>query len=413
MGDRHLQPTGLLLVASASQLAVSVSQQGLSVLSVAFKAYAHLGIGQMGLLFATVALGAVIGTLPAGAALDAVGTRRVAFGAGAASLLWWGILAVVLPRNFWLLEALLALIGCGLPALSLTGTMAVSQDYQNSGHQGLALGIRQAATPLGGIVAAALFPWLVERWSLGAVLLLIAVNVGGWTLGLAWMLPARRRRPWSMPFSGAQTVLGPFSRLQGLMLASFLLSPGQYALLTYALLDLHDRWHVAMTTAGPLLAVALVGGFATRIVMGRVADGGRPIRRLMSWVVLEGVVALVAWTLLPTGPSVPVLTVVFFALGCGLDGWNALLTAWVVETTVRSEQGIALALIGVSAFVGIVVFLPLFGLLVRQYASYRPAWVVLATLYAAGFGIIRWTPVRSGVDASSERTDSAASKRRK
>ncbi len=390
MVERRLQSIGLLLVASADQVAVSISQQGLSVLSVAFKAYAHLGIGQMGLLFATVALGAVIGTLPAGAALDALGTKLVAYIAGASSLLWLGILALVLPRSFWVLEVLLALIGCGLPALSLTGTMAVSHSYQDSGHQSLALGVRQAATPLGGILAAAVFPWLVQRWSLSALLLLLAINVGGCTLGLGWMLPSRPRRPWHGRSRGA---LRGFSRLKGLMVASLLLSPGQYALLTYALLDLGDRWHLAMTTAGPLLAVALAGGLTTRIVMGRVADLRRPIRKLMSWVVMEAVAALAVWTLLPVSTSVATLTIVFFALGCGLDGWNALLTAWVAQTTVRSEQGTALALIGVSAFVGIMVFLPVFGFLVRQFGSYRPAWMLLAVMYAAGLVIIRRTSV--------------------
>lgn len=391
MRQKGIGATGLLTIASLDQLAITMSQQGLSILSVAFKEYAHLGVAQMGILFSTVALGAVVGMIPAGMALDRLGSKRVAWIAGAAILVVMGVLAVVLPRGFWALEGLLSLVGFFLPALSLTGTTAITHLFDGSSREGVAIGIRQAATPLGGILAASLFPFLVKTWSLGIVLLVIAVNAGGWTMAFGWALraPVKKRRA-AMPGSGGlRSVVSLLRPLKYPLLISLLLSPGQYALLTYALLDLHDRWHVHMGLAGPIIALALLGGFLTRIYMGRMMDrGAQSVRRLIELTGAVGVAALVAWALVPHQTPMALILLIFFALGAGLDGWNALLTAWVAKESSPAQRGMALGLTGMAGFIGIVLFLPVFGLIIRISQSYRPAWALLAVVYLVGIAIL-------------------------
>ncbi len=391
MRQKGIGATALLTIASLDQLAITMSQQGLSILSVAFKEYAHLGVAQMGILFSTVALGAVVGMIPAGMALDRLGSKRVAWIAGAAILVVMGVLAVVLPRSFWALEGLLSLVGFFLPALSLTGTTAITHLFDGSSREGVAIGIRQAATPLGGILAASLFPFLVKTWSLGIVLLVIAVNAGGWTMAFGWALraPVKKRRA-AMPGSGGlRSVVSLLRPLKYPLLISLLLSPGQYALLTYALLDLHDRWHVHMGLAGPIIALALLGGFLTRIYMGRMMDrGAQSVRRLIELTGAVGVAALVAWALVPHQTPMALILLIFFALGAGLDGWNALLTAWVAKESSPAQRGMALGLTGMAGFIGIVLFLPVFGLIIRISQSYRPAWALLAVVYLVGIAIL-------------------------
>ncbi len=79
------------------------------------------------------------------------------------------------------------------------------------------------------------------------------------------MLPPAPRRAARRPSSAARPQLvhlwALLRRLQEPLLIGLLLAPGQYALLTYSLLDLHTAWHLADTTAGPILAVALLAGF--------------------------------------------------------------------------------------------------------------------------------------------------------
>jgi MFS family permease len=70
---------------------------------VAFKSYTNLGLGQIDFLFSTNSLGAVIGMLPAGLALDRLGAKRSAWVAGLSILLVMGTLAAVLAKNFWML----------------------------------------------------------------------------------------------------------------------------------------------------------------------------------------------------------------------------------------------------------------------------------------------------------------------
>ena len=379
----------LLVVAAMDQLAIAMSQQGLSILSLAFKAYSRLSVEQMGLLFATVALGAVAGMIPAGLGLDRFGAKSVAIASGLWILLVMGALGLFLPRAFWVLEILLALVGLALPALSLTGTTAISRQFEGSGHEGAALGIRQAATPLGGILAASLFPLLVQTWSLSTVLLLIAVNAGGWTLLFARFLPPRAPGAGRAPRTPSPPLLPLARRLRRPLLVSLLLAPGQYALLTYALLDLHEQWHLRTESAGLLLATALFAGFLTRIAMGRRQDRGHNARRLIGATALFGVLALVVWALVPEPLPYPLLVLLFVALGAGLDGWNALLTTWVAMATQAAERGLALGLTGMAGFVGVVLFLPVFGWLVKEIHSYRLAWLLLAAIYAAAVAVLR------------------------
>ncbi|AUW92858.1 hypothetical protein BXT84_01890 [Sulfobacillus thermotolerans] len=393
MKSKSIGPAGLLTIASLDQLAITMSQQGLSILSVAFKEYARLGVTQMGILFSTVALGAVIGMIPAGIALDRFGSRRVAWMAGSAILVVMGLLAMLLPRNFWALEALLSLVGFFLPALSLTGTTAITHVFDGSSREGVAIGIRQAATPLGGILAASLFPFLVKTWSLATVLWVIAVNAGGWTLAFAWALAPTNHSPRAaMPATqGLKSLVEVLRPLKYPLLISLLLSPGQYALLTYALLDLHDRWHVHMGIAGPIIALALLGGFLARIYMGKMMDkGAHSIPWLIALTSSVGVLSLVLWAIIPHGIPLVVIILIFFALGAGLDGWNALLTAWVAQKSSASQRGIALGLTGMAGFIGIVLFLPIFGLIIRWSDSYRPAWGLLALIYLVGIGLLAY-----------------------
>ena len=201
----------------------------------------------------------------------------------------------------------------------------------------------------------------------------------------AWMLHPHAPRPLkTMNRSGVKGAIGLLGHLRQPLLVSLLLSPGQYTLLTYSLLDLHDRWHVKMDVAGPILALALFGGFVARIVMGKLADGGRNAQRLMIVTAIIGIAALLAWALVPKTTAFYMIIVIFFALGAGLDGWNALLTTWISRISSASQRGMALGLTGMSGFIGIVLFLPVFGGLVRTTHSYRPAWMLLAAIYVIG-----------------------------
>lgn len=381
----------VLILAFVDQVAITMSQQGLSILSVDFKNYAHLGVAQMGILFSTVALGAIIGMIPAGVILDHFGSKLVAWLSGAAIFIVMGLLALWLPTHFIPLMVLLGLVGFFLPALSLTGAAAVTTVFDGSRHEGMAIGFRQAATPLGGIIAASLFPLLVKTWTLKTVLLLIAVNVGGWTMLFGTILHQTPLKNHPSPASSfrIQYLWEQIKKLKMPLWVSFLLSPGQYALLTYAILDLHDRWHIHLTYAGPVIALALLGGFIARIWMGHLSDKGVPVPKLIRLTAGTGVVSLGLWAFIPRSTPLIALLFLFLALGAGLDGWNALLTAWIANVTSDDERGIGLGLIGLTGFIGIVIFLPVFGFLIRFTHSYRPAWGLLAVIYVAGIIVSR------------------------
>ncbi|MGC8487248.1 MAG: MFS transporter [Clostridia bacterium] len=369
-------PTGLLGAAALDQVAVSLAQQGIAVLAVAFRSATQISVAQMSVLMAAVAFGAVLGMIPAGLSHDRLGARPTAWVSGAWAFVALGLLGLLLPRAFGLLLVLLVLLGISLPALSLVSLGTVTTVFQGTRHQGLAVGIRQAAGPLGGVAAASLLPWIAHEWPLSRVLMLLAVNLGVFTVFMAMILP-RRRPP---PRARTVSLLSLGRRIKGPLWASFLLAPGQYALLTFAVLDLHDVGGRRTVSAGILLAAALLSGLAARLLLGHIRDRGASTPRLLRLSAGIGAAALLVWAVMPRDQTLVVLTALFIGMGFGLDGWNALVASWITDRSDRAERGLALGLAGTAGLLGVIVWLPVFGWLHRTFRSYRPGWLLVAVL---------------------------------
>lgn len=366
----------LLTVSALDQVTVSLAQQGIAVLAVMFRAETHLSVARMSVLMAAVAFGSVVGMIPAGLGHDRLGPRQTAWISGSWAVLTLGTLGVLLPHGFWALFVLLAFLGVSLPALSLVSLGTVTTVYQGTSHQGLAVGIRQAAGPFGGIVAASVLPGIAYAWSLSRVLTLLALVLGGVTFLLARTLP-RRRTDRNVR---AVSLVALLHTMKGPLWASFLLAPGQYALLTFAVMDLHEGGGRRTVSAGILLAVALLAGLLARLLSGYMRDRiGRTglMVRLMAAI---GAGVLLLWAILPRGVSLLVLTVVFAGMGIGLAGWSALVTSWIADRSDAAHRGLALGLAGTVGLFGVIIWLPAFGFLQRTFQSYRPGWLLIAAL---------------------------------
>ena len=364
------------------------------MLSVAFRAATGVSVGRMGILMSAGAFGAIVGMLPAGFAHDRMGSRVATVLAGSWALVGLGGLGVFLPRGFWPLLILVFLVGSALPALSLVGLGSVSTLFQGTPHEGLALGVRQASAPLGGVLAASLLPWLGHVWPLQRVFLALSVNLALWTVILTVFLPVRRAISAPRPSLRLRHL---FVHVRGALWTSFLLAPGQYALLTYVIFDLHDKAGRHPVAAGLLLAVALLSGLLSRLVLGSIHDRGVAVTRLLRLAAGVGATSLLLWAGLPRDLPLTALVLIFMALGAGVDGWNALLTAWLAEKSRTAERGLGLALVGMAGLFGVIVWIPVLGILQRVCHSYRPGWVVVAALYAlAAFTLARPATPSSG-----------------
>ena len=155
-----------------AQAAFSAILLGLPAIAPAIQDRYELTLTQVGVVLAAISFGSLATMLLWGIVADAIGERAViAVGqTGTAAALVWAGYASSFGELVGALAAVGAL-GAGVNAASGRAVMA----WFGEEERGLALGIRQMATPLGGAVAAVALPALEQQISLRAAFVGLAV----------------------------------------------------------------------------------------------------------------------------------------------------------------------------------------------------------------------------------------------
>jgi predicted MFS family arabinose efflux permease len=375
----------ILAAAVVAQTGISVVDQGIPTLTGYIKADLGVSAAGAGLVISAYTLGRVFGAYGAGLAADRFGERRVliAGSVGGGSLV---AVASLLP-----LPAL-------LPVFTLAGLLGVASTpaggrlvllaFPRNRH-GLALGIRQTGIPAGGLVAAALLPWLAHTWSWRLALAVAAAIAVLTALPIA--VTGRRGRedvPRQAPVRAAR---GPSPlRDRDLWLLNIwgvLLVSGQWALITFLALDLHQRAGVSLATASLLVVVAQAFGIAGRAGWGALSDhalryGRKPL--LLALTVCGLASALLLWAT-PSSASLVVFVPVAALAGLALIGYQGLWITMVAEIAGPRRVGAATGLSVTLSQFAIFASPPLFGLVADTTGSYRSIWAALAVVLALSF----------------------------
>ena len=291
---------------------------------------------------------------------------RASAAASAATMLFIALQA----RDTVTLSAALVIGGCangaGQPASNSLIASAVSER-----RQGLAYGLKQAAIPLSTLLAGVAIPLVAIpfgwRWAFGLAGAL-AVGVVGGVPGGTPDRPGVVRQP--------SVAAGPFRRAPLLVLsAGLLLAAGCGNALGAFFVASAVSSGVKPATAGLLAAVASLGGVATRVLLGWLAD--RAHARWLLVVAGQMVVGAVGYALVGSGR--PVLMAGGALLGyCSGWAWAGLATYAVSRMhhgmTARAT-GITQGGLGLGSALG-----PLaFGTTVAA-TSYATAWYGTAVL---------------------------------
>jgi sugar phosphate permease len=336
-----------------------------------------------GLLVSALFLGKVAGSYVVGALVDRHGERRmVAFTAICAGLCVLGASVLPLPGTI----ALLACAGLFTAAATPAGGRLILVAFPVD-RRGMGMGIRQTGVPLGGLSAALLLPVVAGAggWRAGVAF------AGGVTLlgGLAALAlvgveprephPRERRRP-----------LRSLLRDRDIRLATLwgcLLVSGQYAILAFLALDVHERSGISLGLGVALVAVVHAGGMAGRLLWGWASDrlfAGRR-RPLLGLIALVGAATAVVLATLPPGAPGAALVALAFVAGLSLLGWQGLWVTLVCELagTARAgaATGFALTFIALASFSAA----PLYGLVLDLTGSFPAMWVALAAALALSF----------------------------
>ena len=369
----------VLALGMSAQAVFAAIFQGLPSIGPALRQEFGLSLPQFGALLGAMTLGATLSLLPWGLLIDRSGERwPLSVGIATCGVaLWLGTLGGAAG-----LAAGLLVVGAFGSVSNVASGSAVA-GWFGPQERGLALGIRQAAVPLGGAIAAVALPPLVAATSteqglvsLAVVCLVVAVACAAGVRDAA----SRSRRRAKAPYRSR--------RLWRLALASSLLVASQISVIGFVAIFLHDERGFSQVAAGVSLAAIQVSGIGVRIAVGRWSDRLAlrlaPLRRMA---LAMGVAWLVAPLLIdaPRAILVPALVIA----GTLSFSWNGLSFTAAAELATVGRSGTAIALQQTALFATAAIAAPAFGVLVSGL-GWRVAFFALA-----GGPFVAWALLKS------------------
>jgi sugar phosphate permease len=373
----------VLAVGTAAQASVAAAAISVAVLAPELRQELGLSLGETGVALAAFGIGMTPTLLPWGLFTDRIGERLVLPLGLATSAIALGYVGIA--SGFAQLVLLLVTAGALGASVNAASGRAVMHWFAPS-ERGLALGIRQANVPLGGLVAALALPPLADSAGLGWAF----AALGGTCLAAALASAALLREPTAV-IAVAETQTVPSKLLRDRALwrissGSGLIVVGQIATMSFTVLYLSEGRGLSTRDAALVYAAAQVVGGALRILLGHVSDrsGSRIVPLCRATLAVSGTLALVALLAgLPNWALVPMLAV---AGGIGLS-WNGLSFVAAAEIAGARASGAAIGLqqtvLGVAGIVAPIGF----ATLVAE-GSWRIAFFVAALFPLAGWAVI-------------------------
>jgi predicted MFS family arabinose efflux permease len=375
-------PWRVLGLALAAQCGFSLLDQSLPALTGYVKADLGLSARTAGLAVSALAFGRIFGAYAAGVAADRLGERRILVLGGFTAA---GLIAIAaatpVPAVFPILFAAGLASAAGTPAGGRLVLLAFPPE-----RRGLALGIRQTGIPVGGLIAAALLPWIAHghgwRWSLlvaACVTTALVVPLALSRIGAAREPLLADTPPQPGPARNRNVVL--------LTIWSCLLVSGQFALIAFLALDLHARAGLSLATGSLFLALANGCGILARVAWGAVSDraiafGRKPLLLLLTGVGLAGALTLLV---VPFSAPAGVLAAVAVLAGLGLIGYQGVWVTMVTEAAGPQRVGAATGFAVSFTNVSIALTPPVYGAVADAAGSYRAIWAALSVVLALAF----------------------------
>lgn len=385
-------PMAVIPTALAAQIAVSVLQQGLPSISVGLQADLHTGLTGLGLVLGTVFAATATSVFAWGAWSDRVGDRRVlltGLPVTAAALAEAGLAVHAGSMAAAMTGLLIAGVGAAAGTAALARALA---DRVSPGHLGAVLGLRQAAVPVGGLLAALLLPAVAGILGTGAALAAVGVICAVATIGVVVGLPAiPRQGPRRLTNHRLEAAPGT-TRLIGL--PAFLAGNACYCVAQTGTVALSvTAWHTALgcgaTSAAILFAMVQAGSAAVRVVIGRIGDV-RPDREPTALLAM-GMCAAVLLAILAGAHAQrlpgPVQVGLLLAACLPAASWNGLAfthtTRLAIATGIRDRLGRIHGLQNTAIF-GAGGLTPVFVTAIVARAGWTVAWGTLGCIAAAG-----------------------------
>jgi MFS family permease len=354
----------------------------LPVIVPTLRAEYDLSLGQVGVVLAASWVGMTLTLLPWGLLADRFG-ERVALTSGlAASGVF--LAAAGFAPSFEAVVVLLCLAGATGAAVNSSSGRSVMHGF-GSDERGLALGVRQTAIPVGGLVAALVLPHLAAAGGSEAAFLFLAALCLVGALTGAVFLRGRESADGVEPESVARTIAD--TRLWRLSVGSSLFLYAQIAVIGFGVLFLVEEHGFSEQTAALVFAGSQVLAAVFRVGGGRWSDrvGMRvvPLRQIG-----VGIACVLLATALLTGGPIAFLVPALILAGGLTMAWNGLSFTAAAELAGAARTGAAIGFQQtVLAACGIVA--PLVFAATVSSASWEVAFLIAAIVPLGGWWMLR------------------------
>ncbi len=360
---------------------------GLPVLAPALRDAHSLSLVEIGVVLDALWVGTLLTLLPWGVLADRIGEGLVlASGLGICAA---ALVAAGYADEFGSLLLLVGVAGAAGASVNAASGRAVMQWFPAS-ERGFALGVRQTAIPVGGLISALVLPAL----GLPASFVFLAVLCAA---GAAFGLVAIHDPECAA--AAADDVLEPRGlgatlrdhRLWLLCGGSSLYLVAQLAVISFLVLFLHDKRGLSDAEAAAVLGAVQVLAAALRIGGGRWSDRIGSRLRPLRLVGIASAVTLAPATAVLSAPLVVLIPA--FVLAGGLSmAWNGLSFTAAAEMAGRSRSGAALGMQQSALAAAGAVVPPAFAAVVAA-TSWRVGFALAAVFPLAGVQLLR--PLRS------------------
>jgi sugar phosphate permease len=371
----------ILALGTGAQTAYSAVFLGIPVLAPALQSEYDLDLTKVGLAIAAANAGSVLTLLAWGLLADRVGERMVLAGglAGCGA----GLLVAAFAPSFGVLVVALALGGASGASVNAASGRAVMSWFGQE-ERGFALGIRQTALPIGGLLAALLLPPIEAAGGLRAGLVALAAGCFVAALAGASGLREAPHEEGELMDIG-HPVRDP--RMWQLSIGSALVLAAQISILSFLILFLHGERSLSTAEAAGVFAVIQALGAVARVVTGRWSDRLKariaPLRRLA----LGLSVSLATAAALLSAP-LQILIPVFVVAGALSLSWNGLSFTAAAELAGRRRAGAALGFQQTALAITSAAAPPAFAAVVEA-GSWSLAYGLAAAMPVAGIAVMR------------------------
>lgn len=390
-------PRLVLFWASAAQASVSLLTLGLPAIGPDLREEYGLSLAGLGAVLTASLLGAGLSLITLGMAVDRYGGRATTLGGSLLAAM--AVAGAAFSESGAVLIGLLFVTGLGMAAVPIAGIGSLFRAFEPS-RRAWAIGIRQTAVPVGGVIGALLLPGLVALGGVRLALLACAGAMGLTCLGFATVAGEASGAP-----------VAPLSRLRRIWrtpgIRRLLIVAGLYVVVLQSMLSFtvpaaRAAGLSAFLAGATFVAVNVTAGIA-RVVWGLLADRAGGTRRVQMMVGAGSVAATggVMFALsLHFGALVVVPAAILFSFGA--LGWNALVYVSAGERAGPELANQSVALAATIVFICGALSTPPLGAL-AEHAGWDVFWLVNAGL--AGIGALvamrlpRATPYPAGLAA--------------